>query len=47
MDETSVSVDEDAGERELCASIMNGTLGKEVIVMVIYENNSAIGMYSA
>ena len=46
MEETSVFVDEDVGERELCASVMNGTLGKEVMVMVVYENRNAIGMYS-
>ena len=45
MDETMVFVDEDVGERELCASVMNGTLDKEVSVMVIYENRDAIGMY--
>ena len=46
MEETSVFVDEDVGERELCASVMSGTLGKEVMVMVVYENRDAIGMYS-
>ena len=46
MEETSVFVDEDVGERELCASVMNGTLGKEVSVMVVYENRNAIGMYT-
>ena len=46
MEETSVFVDEDVGERELCASIMSGTLGKEVMVMVVYESRNAIGMYS-
>ena len=46
MEETSVFVDEDVGERELCASVMSGTLGKEVMVMVVYEDRNAIGMYS-
>ena len=40
-----VFVDEDVGERELCASVVSGTLGKEVSVMVVYENRDAIGMY--
>lgn len=44
MEETSVSVPEDVGEYQLCASVVSGTLVKEVIVMVIYDSGNATGM---
>ena len=43
MDETMVNVDEDIGQRELCASIMSGELMREVQVMVVYADRTASG----
>ena len=38
-----VTVPEDVGEREICASVMSGTLAREVIVNVVYEERNARG----
>jgi hypothetical protein len=43
MEETSVVVMENIGQRQLCASVMMGTLAKDVTVMVVYESRNARG----
>ena len=46
MEETSVFVDENLRRVTLCASVMSGALGKEVVTSVIYERRNAHGMYN-
>ena len=43
MEETSVDVDESVGQRELCASVMNGELKREVQVAAVFADGTAIG----
>lgn len=44
MEETTVTVQEDIGQRELCASIMNNVeLRRDVVVTIAYEDISAVG----
>ncbi len=38
-----MTVNEDVGVRELCASVMMGMLMREVIVNVFYEDRNALG----
>ena len=45
MEETMVNVDEDVGERELCAGLMSGQLTREVQVNVIFGDRTASGKY--
>jgi len=41
MEDGTVYVNEDVGPVNLCASIMEGALEKDVEVMVIYESRGA------
>ena len=43
MDRTTVTVNEDVGTEELCASIMSGTLQREVVVPVLFMDRGAKG----
>ncbi len=43
LEDPSVEVREDVGDLELCARVISGELGREVVVMVIYVDRSAVG----
>ncbi len=46
LEETLVTVSEDVGMRELCASVMSGMVMRDVLVDVAYQDRSALGRYS-
>ncbi len=45
LEETLVTVSEDVGMRELCARVMSGTLMRDILVDVVYQDRNAMSKY--
>ncbi len=46
-EETLVTVSEDVGMRELCASMISGMLTRDVLVDVVYQDRNTMSKYSS
>ncbi len=47
LEATLVTVSEDVGMRELCASVMSGMLMRDVLVDVAYQDRNAMSKFIA